>query len=228
MLGTIKSYWVRDEYQGRGTCHFHCLFWIEGATVLGKSTDEEVAKYISGLITCRLPDKVKEATLYNYVVKYQSHKCGKYCKHAIKNKANGKFTTACRFSFPRKTSREFILYDVVSSIVGRHTNNFKKRLYNLPRNDNEKFIKDYNPDLLLLWGGNMDIQFVSEHTYSICNYVTKYLTKSEKSNIENLEFVDEDESPYRRATKFAYSLLRTRELGAHEAAERTLQNGGEL
>ena len=28
VLGTVKSYWVRDEYQGRGTCHFHC--WVFG------------------------------------------------------------------------------------------------------------------------------------------------------------------------------------------------------
>ena len=76
--------------------------------------------------------------------------------------------------------KEFILHDVISSIVGRHTNNFKKRLYDLPRNSTETCINDYNPDLLLLWGGNMDIQFVSEHTYSISNYVTKYVTKSEK------------------------------------------------
>ena len=74
----------------------------------------------------------------------------------------------------------------------------------------------------------MDIQFVSEYTYSICNYVTKYITKSEKSNIENLEFASNDESPYRKATKFAYGLLRMRELGAHEAADRILQNSGEL
>ena len=89
-------------------------------------------------------------------------------------------------------------------------------------------INDYNPDLLLLWGGNMDIQFVSEYTYSICNYVTKYITKNEKRNIENLEFVGNDESPYQKATKFAYGLLRMRELGAHEAADRILQNSGEL
>ena len=74
----------------------------------------------------------------------------------------------------------------------------------------------------------MDIQFVSEYTYSICNYVIKYITKSEKSNIEDLEFAGNDESPYRKATKFAYGLLRMRELGAHEAADRILHNSGEL
>ena len=56
----------------------------------------------------------------------------------------------------------------------------------------------------------------------------KYITKSEKSNIENLEFANDDQSPYQKATKFAYGLLRMRELGAHEAADIILQNGGEL
>ena len=228
VLGNIKSYWVRDEYQGRGTCHFHCFFWVEGAPILGKSSDEDIAEFVNSFVTCRLPDKVKEPSLHNYVLKYQSHKYGNYCKRVIKNKSSGRFTSTCRFSFPRKPSKEFILHDVVSSIVGRHTNNFKKRLYDLPRNNNEEWINDYNPDLLLLWGSNMDIQFVSEYTYSICNYVTKYITKSEKSNIENLEFANDDETPYHKATKFAYGLLRMRELGAHEAADRILQNSGGL
>ena len=228
VLGNIKSYWVRDEYQGRGTCHFHCFFWVEGAPILGKSSDEDIAEFVNGSITCRLPDAHKEPSLHNNVLKYQTHKCGKYCKRIVKNKSSGRFTSTCRFSFPRKSSKEFVLHDVVSSIVGRHTNNFKKRLYDLPRNINETWINDYNPDLLLLWGGNMDIQIVSEYTYSICNYVTKYITKSEKSNIENLEFAGNDQSPYQKAAKFAYGLLRMRKLGAHEAADRILQNSGEL
>ena len=152
VLGSIKSYWVGDEYQGRGTCHFHCFFWIKDAPILGQSTDNEVAEFVNSLITCRLPDKEKEPTLYSNVMKYQVHNCGKYCKRLIKNKSNGKFTSSCRFSFPRKPSTEFILHDVVSSIVGRHTNNFKKRLYDLSRNSAETCINDYNPDLLLLWG----------------------------------------------------------------------------
>ena len=203
MLGIVKSYWVRDEYQGRGTRHFYCFFWIEGAPVLGKSSDEEVAQFVNIVITCRIPDKNKEPTLHKHVLNYQSHKCGNYCRRVVKSKSNGKFNTICRFSYPRKSTKEFILHDVVSSIVGRHTNNFKKRLYDLPRKSNEAFINDYNPDLLLLWGGNMGIQFVSEHTYSISNYVTKYVTKSEKSNLENLEFLDESQTPYQKATKFA-------------------------
>ena len=115
VLGSIKSYWVRDEYQGRGTCHFHCFFWIKDAPILGKSTDNEVAEFVNSLITCRLPDKEKEPTLYSNVMKYQLHNCGKYCKRIIKNKSNGKFTSSCRFSFPRKPSNEFVLHDVVSS-----------------------------------------------------------------------------------------------------------------
>ena len=183
---------------------------------------------MNSLITCRLPDAYTEPSLHNNVLKYQTHKCGKYCKRVIKNTSNGRFASTCRFSFPRKNSKEFVLHDVITSIVGRHTNNFKKRLYELPRNSNETWINDYNPDLLLLWGGNMDIQFVSEDTYSICNYVTKYIIKSEKSNIQNLEFANDDQSPYQKAAKFAYGMLRMRELGAHEAADRILQNSGEL
>ena len=212
----IKSFReiFRDEYHGRG-------YMPLKVTGYGMSTKVSV-------ITCRIPYKNKEPTLHKHVLNYQSHKCGNYCRRVVKSKSNGKFTTTCCFSYPRKFTKEFILHDVVSSIVGRLTNNFKKRLYDLPRKSNEECINDYNPDLLLFWGGNMDIQFVSEHSYFISNYVTKYVTKSEKSNLENLEFLDESQTPYQKATKFAHSLLRTRELGAHEAVDRILQNNGDL
>ena len=103
VLGKIKSYWVRDEYQGRGTCHFHCFFWVEGAPILGKFSDEDIAEFLNSLITCRLPDAYKEPSLHNNVLKYQTHKCGKYCKRIVKNKSSGRFTSTCRFSFPRKS-----------------------------------------------------------------------------------------------------------------------------
>ena len=55
------------------------------------------------------------------------------------------------------------------------------KLYNLPRNENEKNINDYCPAILEAWGpGNIDIQFVSaEHGY-IVDYVTGYASKMDK------------------------------------------------
>ena len=61
----------------------------------------------------------------------------------------------------------------------------KKRLYDLPRTVEETHNNDYNPDLLFLWGANMDIQFLSEDSFSIAEYVTKYVLKSEKSHLDS-------------------------------------------
>ena len=41
-------------------------------------------------------------------------------------------------------------------------------------------LDDYNPLLLLLWKVNVDIQFVSEISLALANYVTGYVTKTEK------------------------------------------------
>ena len=74
----------------------------------------------------------------------------------------------------------------------------------------------------------MDIQFLSEDSYSICNYITKYMTKAEKSNLKFMDFKDLSKSTFQNLSKFAYSCLKSREMGAHEAADRILHNHGQM
>ena len=38
ILGKVTHWFYRIEYQSRGAPHFHCLFWIEGAPIIGKSS----------------------------------------------------------------------------------------------------------------------------------------------------------------------------------------------
>ena len=99
-LGKVIHFFYRREYQGRGTPHFHCKFWIENAPVIGKSSDEAVMNFITGHITCRLPSKSENIELHELVNNYQNHKCGKYCKKAIKSKKGNIFYKVCRFVFP--------------------------------------------------------------------------------------------------------------------------------
>ena len=74
----------------------------------------------------------------------------------------------------------------------------------------------------------MDIQFLSENSFSIAEYITKYITKPEKSNLD-LEFDEKSyRSAFQEASKFAYACLRSREMSAHEVVDRMLQNNGEL
>ena len=241
-LGKVKSYFVRHEYQSRGTIHFHCFFWIDGAPVIGKSPDSEIASFIQKHVTCRLPDPVQEPSLLNVVNSYQQHKCRPYClrkfksknaskvkkQSALGNKSDSK--VACRFGFPRPKSKKFVLNDVLSSVVARKAKKMRKRLYDLPRSEDERKVNDYNAILSFLWRGNMDIQFLAEDTHCITEYVTKYLTKSETSVIDmnDADLKDLSKTSYQNLSKFAFQLLKSREMGAHEAADRILQNNGEL
>ena len=186
-LGEVEHWFYRIEYQSRGTPHFHCMYWIKDAPIIGKSSDEAVMNFISKHITCELPSKSENIELHNLVNKYQTHGCRRYCLKSIKSK-KGKFSKACRFGFPRRSTTKMILYDVIDSIVGRKSSHMKKRLYNLIRKLEEVWINDYNKLLLILWVGNMDIQFISENSYALADYITKYVTKADKSHLSNEDF----------------------------------------
>ena len=217
-LGIVAHWFYRIEYQSRGTPHFHCLFWIKDAPIVGQSSDENVMNFISEHITCELPSKSTDLELYNLVNKYQKHTCGNYCLRSRKSK-KGKFCKACRFSFPRTVTSKLILFDPVESILGRLSSDYKKRFYHCKRNQEEVRINDYNKILISQWNANMDIQFISESTYSLVGYVTKYITKGDKSHLSNDDFGLED-SIIRKLWSVAYGGLKGREIGAYEASDR--------
>ena len=219
-LGIVEHWFYRIEYQSRGTPHFHCLYWVKDAPVVGQSSDEEVMKFISDHITCEFPSKSENLEIHDLVSKFQNHRCGKYCLRAIKSKT-GNFFKACRFGFPRIITSKLILFDVIESILGRKSSEFKKRLYHLARKLEEARINDYNKLLLSLWQGNMDIQFISENSYSLVSYITKYVTKADKSHLSNDDFGIED-SIRTKLWKFAFRSLKQREMGAYEACDRWL------
>ena len=51
---------------------------------------------------------------------------------------------------------------------------------------NEPSENNYNPLLLYLWKANLDIQYVADSTLALVHYVTGYITKAEKSHIQEL------------------------------------------
>jgi hypothetical protein len=54
------------------------------------------------------------------------------------------------------------------------------KIYNLKRSVAEMYINDYNPVLLLIWKGNMDLQYIHDKSLILNRYITSYVTKSEK------------------------------------------------
>uniref|UniRef100_A0A1I7YKS7 Helitron_like_N domain-containing protein n=1 Tax=Steinernema glaseri TaxID=37863 RepID=A0A1I7YKS7_9BILA len=65
-LGAVTHYFVRIEYQKRGTQHFHMLLWVAGAPK-EKDTWEDKKKFIDEHIAARLPDAVEEPDLHELV-----------------------------------------------------------------------------------------------------------------------------------------------------------------
>ena len=56
-LGTLKDYWMRIEFQMRGSPHVHSFWWIEGApkadTVEGR---QQAPQFVDQHISTMLPD----------------------------------------------------------------------------------------------------------------------------------------------------------------------------
>ena len=66
----------------------------------------------------------------------------------------------------------------------------------------------------------MDIQFVSEESLALAQYVTDYITKAEKSHMqETWEEIIESVSIYSRLWSFALRMLCSRECGLYEASD---------
>ena len=138
-----------------------------------------MTRYCSGSrITCRIPEENSNPELHQLVTKYQHHKCNSYCQR--KKRVGDTFIMRCRFGFPRQECTATLL-SVDKSMKLSH-----RKMYTLPWSPEEIRINNYNPLLLMLWKANMDLQFVGESTLVIANYVTGYVTKAERSNMQDL------------------------------------------
>ena len=220
-IGEVTHYYYRREYQGRGLQHFHFQIWVKDAPVIDVDDDKTIAKFIAQYCTCSIPDKILSPVLHERVVKYQSHHCNNYCMRQKKTQTG--FRKVCRFGFPRPTRDTMHLRSVVESVAGRKTLRENSRLYDLPRQHNERMINDYNPAVLLAWEGNMDIQFVGEKSSILNWYITKYTTKAEKSHAKTaFTELTSNKSVASRLWNIALRSLSHRECGALEASDTLL------
>ena len=216
-IGKIKHHLVRTEYQTRLMPHFHCIFWVEDAPLIGENSDGEVLDFIGKHISCKMPNPNQDPIMYGLVKKFQLHKCNSYCLRRPK-KCQGK--ARCKFGFPRAACLKPVLHGVASSIASHKTGSYMKRLYELQRNHNEKCVNDYNPILLYLWGGNVDMQFIGEKSESLVDYISKYATKAPRSEITDFDLnamKNENKSTWAQLFQAASRLMKDREVGAMEA-----------
>ena len=155
---------------------------------------------------------------------YQYHRCTRSCQRVIY--INGRWVIICRYGFPKETVATGSLNSITQTLQSRLRGKKIKRLYNLPRNSEERFINDYNSILLLLWEGNIDIQYVGETSMSLDRYITGYITKPEKNATNQLwEECNHNKSLYSRLKSFALKSFKSREIGIYETIDKLLGFG---
>ena len=216
-IGKIKHHFVRTEYQTRLMPHFHCFFWIEDAPIIGRDSEDTILNFIGKYVSCKLPNPNEDPLMYGLVKKYQLHHCNSYC---LRKPKKGRGKARCKFGFPRAACIKPVLHGVASSIASHKTGTYQKRLYEVERKHNEKFINDYNPTLLYLWKGNIDMQFIGEESESLVEYISKYATKAPRSAISDFELDAieiNNKSNFGKLFQLASKLMKDRELGAMEA-----------
>ena len=213
VLGKVEHFYWKKEYQARGAPHYHVLLWIGDAPVIGRDDPEKVLAWIQERVTCHIPDKESDPELHRLVTRYQTHKCSAYCKRRQKCASNT-FVTRCRFGFPRQVCENAKLNSVQDSLKSRN------RIYQLRRTESEVRVNDYNPLLLMLWKANIDVQFVAESSLALAHYVSGYVMKAERSNMQEIwQEVSENKSVYSRLWSFGIRSLRFRECGLYEASD---------
>ena len=155
------------------------LLWIHDAPVIGGDELSKVLVWIQEKITCHIPDKENNSELHNLITRYQLHKCSTYCKR--RHKWGNTFITTCKFAFPCEPCKSA----KVHCVEGRLKKRQKK--YQISCTEVEVRVNDYNPLLLLLlWKANVSIQFVTESSLALAHYMTGYVTKTEKSNMNEV------------------------------------------
>ena len=69
-VGKITEYFIRIEFQARGSPHAHALLWVENAPQIDVQTDEDVCQFIDKYITCSAkstqPDVQQEVPLQQH------------------------------------------------------------------------------------------------------------------------------------------------------------------
>ena len=109
LLGEIKYYAIRVEFQLRGSPHIHSFLWILNPVKLRTETIKEYVTFLDQTIHAYLPDPTVDKELYDLVKLYQTHQHSKSCR---KYKAK-----PCRYNFGRFfTNKTIVAVPLIESI----------------------------------------------------------------------------------------------------------------
>ena len=214
-LGVVKDYFVRTEFQNRGSPHFHIFFWIEDVPLLSDSSrTSDLLQYLNKTIVSTIPSQSENHELHLLVNSLQIHHHSSYCQKTERS--------PCRFGFPKP--------EIAETRLLSHSNISTKtrcKCYDTRRSSNSQFVNPFNPTILKHWRANMDIQLIS-NAEGAAYYVCAYLCKSEpdelRTGLSNLISGIFKEQPNlsanQRMFRIGLCVLKHRRLSAQEAAFR--------
>lgn len=204
----MKDFWWRIEFQNRGSPHLHIVVWFENYSTF--DTDEGI-QLIDKVCSCELPPE--DSNIHGLVKKCQTH-------HHM-NTCHNNSSSICRFSFPRQECPE-------TKIVAHSSDDFIRsgvRICLLKRRKQDQWINNYNPILLELWEGNMDIQPCGSNE-AIAFYIAKYMSKAEPTEIDSdvaraIQQIRQEESDIsKKLFKVCMRILKERQVSACECISR--------
>ncbi|XP_029157942.1 uncharacterized protein LOC114935487 [Nylanderia fulva] len=160
----LIDFWWRIEFQNRGSLHLHMLCWNEGIPLF---EGPQGIALIDKIVSCT--SSTGDDELDALIARVQVHRHSNTC---YKDRQHGQ----CRFGFPRRVSDTTTLLGPDEAIRNNG------RFCILKRNSTDVFVNNYNPTLLKLWNGNMDLQPCGNVT-GIAYYIAKYAAKHESHDV---------------------------------------------
>ena len=183
------DYWLRFEWQHRGSPHVHGLAWLPNAPdddqlvcpETSESVKQQVIQYANTLISTMNPGvsidgsnindaphicakPYSQVTDFSEDLKDLVATCQRHtrCSEAYRlRKSNGK--QECRFGYPKpmQPHTTVLTSDQPTSLTAR----------------NDRLLSSYNPIQLSGWRANVDMQYIVS-CQKVVDYCTKYVTKS--------------------------------------------------
>ena len=235
LLGAV-DYWIRVEYQHRGSPHVHGLVWLRDAPSLEHLEDESrrqnVIAYIDSHVSTQHPvgrDNMWDIRGHPSAVKYADvedrqrdlaeltsfcliHRCRRgTCLKTV----NGR--EQCRFGYPKDLIATTTL---VTGENGTVTVNTKR---------NDPLVNSHSVTQLAAWRGNVDTQPCVDKE-RVINYAAKYSTKQEVQSgglrgalATVLQHLQGDEPALKVAQKLLTGAVGHRDISSQETAHQLLQ-----
>ena len=166
ILGKIEDYFIRYEFQGRGSVHAHVLLWVHTSDI--DRVANEIVAYVPGGMDATAETLAsltpQEIELRDLVLNKQIHEC---IKNGTKMPCCAK-SKMCSSGYPFKINR------IGTKVT--YMNGCNKYIYLRPQPTDSNVIP-YHPGVLLLWRANFNLQRITGDMWAA--YLLKYCTKIE-------------------------------------------------